>query len=767
MSASPAADPPAARVAASPRLRGELRLPGDKSISHRALILAALAAGESVIEGAGDGADVRSTAGIVAALGAEVERRPGDGPTVAYRVVSPGADGLREPAGILDCGNSGTSLRLSSGMLAGLPMTSTLDGDDSLRRRPVARIIEPLRSMGAELHARLNDSLPPVTVNGRTPLRAIDVTTPVPSAQVKSAILLAGLRADGRTTVRESVATRDHTERMLRARGVPVERTDLADGAVAWTVEGGISVQAVTERVPGDVSAAAFWLVAGAIHPDAELVLHDVGVNPTRRAVIDILRSMGADIEERPAAAGDDDGVGEPIADLVVRSSDLRAVELGPADVAAAIDEIPVLCLAAAVASGTTVIRGAGELRHKESDRIAGTVSGLRALGARIEVEGDDLRITGGALLDGAETDSLDDHRLAMTFAIAGLVARGVTTIGRPGSAADLLSRFLRRPRKGASMTKRVVLIGHPVAHSLSGAMQQAAFDAAGIDAKYELWDRAPMALADAIAELRGDDFLGANVTIPHKERVVPMVDRLTDDAHLTGAVNTLTREGKRLIGHNTDVPGFKVALDKLVGKQKMPRHAVVLGAGGGARAVVYGLITEGFQRIVVFNRHLHRAEGLVKHFGRSASHMELRAMPWHDSIIESELARTKVLVNATSIGLTTDESPIPAEALHGDLLVLDLIYAKTHLLRDAAAAGATVADGELMLLHQGAAAFTLWTGQAAPLDLMQQKLAEARAGGIRSAEGEPTGVAADTDDGSGAAARRLGRRGGWRRRGR
>ncbi len=304
-------------------------------------------------------------------------------------------------------------------------------------------------------------------------------------------------------------------------------------------------------------------------------------------------------------------------------------------------------------------------------------------------------------------------------------------------------------------MTKRVVLIGHPVAHSLSGAMQQAAFDSLGIDATYELWDRSPMALADAIAELRGDDFLGANVTIPHKERVVPMVDRLTDDAHLTGAVNTLTREGKRLIGHNTDVPGFKVALDKLVGKQKMPRHAVVLGAGGGARAVVYGLITEGFQRIVVFNRHLHRAEGLVKHFGRSASHMELRAMPWHDSIIESELARTRVLVNATSIGLTTDASPISAEALHGELLVLDLIYAKTRLLRDAAAAGGTVADGELMLLHQGAAAFTLWTGQPAPLQLMQQKLGEARAGGLRSAEGEPTGVAADnaTPDAAGAVA--------------
>jgi shikimate dehydrogenase len=172
----------------------------------------------------------------------------------------------------------------------------------------------------------------------------------------------------------------------------------------------------------------------------------------------------------------------------------------------------------------------------------------------------------------------------------------------------------------------------------------------------------------------------------------------------------------------------------------------VVLGAGGGARAVVYGLITEGFQRIVVFNRHLHRAEGLVKHFTRSAAHMELRAMPWHDSIIEAELAKTKVLINATSIGLVSDESPIPGQALHDDLLVLDLIYARTHLLRDAAAAGATIADGELMLLHQGAAAFTLWTGQKAPLELMQEQLAKARAGGLRSAEGEPTGQAVSAE---------------------
>jgi shikimate dehydrogenase len=289
-------------------------------------------------------------------------------------------------------------------------------------------------------------------------------------------------------------------------------------------------------------------------------------------------------------------------------------------------------------------------------------------------------------------------------------------------------------------MTKRVVLIGHPVAHSLSGAMQQAAFDELGIDARYELWDRAPIELADAVNELRSEEFLGANVTIPHKERVVPMVDRLTEEATATGAVNTITREGRRLIGHNTDVAGFKVALDKLVGRQKMPKQAVVLGAGGGARAVVYGLIREGFQRIVVFNRHLHRAEGLVKHFGRTAAHMELRAMPWHESIIEVEIAKAKILINATSIGLSSDVSPVPAAALNEELLVLDLIYSKTRLLRDAAAVSATTSDGELMLLHQGAAAFTLWTGQPAPLELMRSKLAEARAGGVRSAEGEPTG---------------------------
>ena len=445
MPTSPLAGEPSRTVSPAARLRGEPRLPGDKSISHRALLLAALAEGESEITGASDGRDVAATAAIVAALGATVERVREDGLNVDYRVASPGAAGLHEPDRVLDCRNSGTSLRLCSGVLSSLPFFSVLDGDASLRGRPVARIIEPLRLMGAALYARRSDSLPPLVVIGRPRLRAIDFETRVPSAQVKSAILLAGLRAEGLTTVREAVATRDHTERMLRSRGIEVRRepaTSSGGGPVAWTLEGGARLRPLDERVPADPSAAAFWLVAGAVHPDAELTLRSVGVNPTRRAAIDILLRMGARIEERTVGAGgasaakEGSDVGEPLADLTVRSSELRAIDLGPEDVAAAIDEIPILCLAATQARGKTKIRGAGELRHKESDRIAGLASGLAALGARITVDGDDITIEGPSQLVGSPTQTLDDHRLAMTFAIAGLIASGSTSIDRAESAA-------------------------------------------------------------------------------------------------------------------------------------------------------------------------------------------------------------------------------------------------------------------------------------------------------------------------------------------
>jgi 3-phosphoshikimate 1-carboxyvinyltransferase len=417
------------------RLRGEVRPPGDKSVSHRALLLALLAEGESRITGAGDGRDVRASAAVAAALGATVERSGEDPRAVDYRVVSPGRAGLREPLGILDCQNSGTTFRLAAGILAGLPGFAVLDGDGSLRGRPMGRVAGPLAAMGATIAGRAGATLPPFAITGRAPLRPIDHATPVPSAQVKSAILLAGLAAEGTTRVREAVATRDHTERMLRARGVDVRTDHLADGGAVHALDGVARVRPLDERVPGDVSGAAFWLVAAAIHPDAELTLRNVGTNPTRRAIIDLLRRMGAEIDVRPVgAAGDEEG-GEPVADLVVRSSALRGIDVTAAEVAAAIDEIPVLCLAAAVASGRTAIRGVGELRHKESDRVAGIAAGLAALGARVTVDGDTITIDGGRALTGATVETHDDHRLAMTFAVAGLVARGETIIRDQGSA--------------------------------------------------------------------------------------------------------------------------------------------------------------------------------------------------------------------------------------------------------------------------------------------------------------------------------------------
>ena len=422
-------------VAQARRLRGELHLPGDKSISHRALLLALLADGESRITGASDGRDVRATADVATALGAHLTRSGNNPKAVDYIVVSPGRAALAEPSGILDCRNSGTTFRLGAGILAGLPGFGVLDGDESLRRRPMGRVAAPLVAMGAGVAGRAGTTLAPFAISGTTGLRGIDHATSVASAQVKSCVLLAGLAATGSTSVRESILTRDHTERMLRARGVQVRTEHLDDGGAVHTVVGPATVRPLDERVPGDISGAAFWMVAAAIHPDADLLLRNVGTNPTRRGIIDLLRRMGAEIEERPVGTGGAMSSGEPSADLTIRSSTLHGIDVDPGESAAAIDEIPVLCLAAAVASGRSRIRGVGELRHKESDRVAGIVAGLAALGARIRADGDDIEIEGGRALRGAPVASRDDHRLAMTFAVAALVAEGTTLVGEPASA--------------------------------------------------------------------------------------------------------------------------------------------------------------------------------------------------------------------------------------------------------------------------------------------------------------------------------------------
>ncbi len=397
------------------RLSGTVRLPSDKSIAHRAAILSALAEGTSRIEGYPASADPQSTLSCLRQLGVRIEEEAGGTLAVEGR----GLGGLKEPDAPLDCGNSGTTMRLLAGVLAGQPFDSILTGDASLRARPMERIAAPLREMGAEV--TLKDGCAPIRLAGGRKLRGIEYELPVASAQVKSCVLLAGLFAEGETTVIEPVPSRDHTERMLELDVVEM------GGARHLSVEDGRTVPAQTWTVPGDFSAAAFFLVAGSIVPESELRLEGVGLNPSRAALLDVLRAMGADFSIKNERTRG----GEPLGDLTVRTpgSALQSATIGGRLIPNLIDELPVLAVAAACAGGRTTITGAAELRVKETDRIAAIAAGLSALGAEVEELEDGLVIEGPARLRGAEVDARGDHRIAMTLGVAGLAAEGETTI--------------------------------------------------------------------------------------------------------------------------------------------------------------------------------------------------------------------------------------------------------------------------------------------------------------------------------------------------
>jgi 3-phosphoshikimate 1-carboxyvinyltransferase len=408
-------------------LHGSVRVPGDKSVSHRALMLAAIAEGESRIRGFLEGEDTRATAAVLAQLGVRI-----DTPSAGERVVHGiGLHGLRGAAQPLDCGNAGTGMRLLVGLLAGQAFDSTLVGDASLSKRPMRRVTDPLALMGARIDTQ--GGLPPLHVHGGQPLQGIRYELPVASAQVKSALLLAGLYAAGDTEIIEPHPTRDYTERMLAAFGWPIA---FAPGRAK--LEGGHALHATDVEVPADFSSAAFFLVAASIVPGSELRLPAVGLNPRRTGLLQALRLMGADIAiEQEREAG-----GEPVGDLVVRHAPLHGVELPEALVPDMIDEFPALFIAATVASGTTVIRGAAELRVKESDRIATMASGLRTLGAAIEETPDGANIHGGRL-GGGTVESHLDHRIAMSFAVAGLVAADPVRINDCGHVATSFPGFL------------------------------------------------------------------------------------------------------------------------------------------------------------------------------------------------------------------------------------------------------------------------------------------------------------------------------------
>ena len=420
------------RVMPGGRLSGEARVPGDKSISHRSIMLGSLAEGVTHVSGFLEGDDALATVAAFRAMGVTIEG-PVDGVVTIHGV---GLHGLQAPAQALDLGNSGTSMRLLSGLLAGQDFDSELTGDSSLRGRPMGRVMTPLAQMGARIEGQEGDT-PPLRITGSGSLEAIHYDLPMASAQVKSCVLLAGLYAKGQTSLTEPAPTRDHTERMLRGFGYPVIR----DGDGVISLIGGGALQAADIEVPADISSAAFFLVAASIAPGSELLLAHVGINPTRIGIINLLRLMGADIElqdEREVG-------GEPVADLLVRSAPLHGIDIPAAEIPLAIDEFPALFIAAACAEGRTVLRGAEELRVKESDRIAAMAEGLTRLGVANEVLADGIIIDGfgaSGSFGGGRVASHHDHRIAMSFAIAALRADGEIRIDDTDNVATSFPGF-------------------------------------------------------------------------------------------------------------------------------------------------------------------------------------------------------------------------------------------------------------------------------------------------------------------------------------
>ncbi|QDZ40709.1 3-phosphoshikimate 1-carboxyvinyltransferase [Euhalothece natronophila Z-M001] len=399
-------------------LQGNLTIPGDKSISHRALMFGAIALGETRIQGLLLGEDPRSTAHCLRAMGAQISELN------AQEVIIQGVGlgNLEEPSAVLDAGNSGTTVRLMLGLLAShASRFFVISGDASLRSRPMSRVVKPLTEMGAKIWGRQRNSLAPLAIQGES-LKAITYHSPIASAQVKSCVLLAGLMAEGNTTVVEPALSRDHSERMLEAFGANIT-TD--PEAKSITIEGKPTLKGQTIVVPGDISSAAFWLVAAIIVPDSELVIENVGINPTRTGILEALERMEADItiENKQIIAG------EPVADLRVRSGQLKGAEIGGDLIPRLIDEIPIIAVAAIFAQGKTIIKDAAELRVKESDRIAVMASQLSKMGANITERPDGLEINGGGELKGTELEAYNDHRVAMSCAIAALKAKGKTTI--------------------------------------------------------------------------------------------------------------------------------------------------------------------------------------------------------------------------------------------------------------------------------------------------------------------------------------------------
>ncbi len=646
----------------------------------------ALAHGKTHITNILDSADVRSTRGVLAALGVPIVD-VGD----AVVVHGKGPAAFRPPADVLDCGNSGTTMRLMAGLLAAQPFTSRLDGDESLRSRPMRRVAEPLRALGATIDLAPGDRAPLVVTGGG--LRATRYDLPFASAQVKSAVLLAALGADGDTVIGGELGGRDHTERLLWHFGVDLK----VDGTLR--LRGGQKLTAADLRVPGDPSSAAFWLAAATIVRGSSVQLHNVGINPTRMGFVRVLNRMGAKITVTRSHSEC-----EPVGTLVAEHADLRATTITADEVPALIDELPLIAVLATFAHGVTEVRGARELRVKESDRIEAIAVNLRALGAEVEVLDDGFRIAGPQPLHGGTIRSFGDHRIAMACAIAALGATAPTTIDDAACVAISYPGFFATLRYLTGDPVRAGVLGASLAHSRSPEIFAWLARATETNIAYERFERPAGDVAALFAAMRRDAaYVGCNVTIPYKERAATLVDRQSRTAEIVGAVNVVARRTDgTLDGHNTDVTGILATLDAHA-IDLHGRRACILGAGGAAAAVVYALAQRGPAEIVIANRTHDRALALVTRFARHLPGLTLRA----------EAAPTG------DFALVVDATPGVAPAIlpAPDGWAFDLKYGRIPgpLLSAASAAGRATVDGLEMLVAQALATYEIWFRDGRP----------------------------------------------------
>ena len=699
----------------------------DKSITHRAIMFNSIADISSfppngcVIKDALLGDDCLATIECMRALGAEI--KAGGGEVRILRPIDPSA--VKGKSFKLYAGNSGTTFRLLCGLLAGLGVYAELSGDASIAKRPMERVAAPLRQMGADI--KTTDGRAPVFISPAK-LRGGRIDIETPSAQVKSAVILAALRAEGATVIKERAVTRDHTELMLKSMGADITATAHCAGTPSPMT---ISIKPSTVRaadiaVGGDISSAAYWLVLGAIIPGAKITVKRVNINPTRTGIITVMRLAGCGVAFSDVA----EAGGEPVADITVEyTAGLKPFEISGGIVPLLIDEIPVLAALACFIRGKSVIKNAAELKVKESDRIETTVSGLRALGADVTAEADGMVIDGTGGLEGASSviKTCGDHRIAMSMAIAALGSKTGADIDGMECCAVSFPQFLDELEKITQggggvvsvgllfdttppppcVAKRYALIGRDIGYSASQRIHDAIFAALKLDGEYGIIDADESFIAGLRENMKG--CAGFNVTKPYKTAVIPHLDMLDVSASRCGAVNTVAVRDGKLKGYNTDGAGFLDSL-KYHRVNLKDKRILILGAGGAARAVAAALLNSRykFASLFVYNRTAENALPLKKGLGRGSRGVE---------ILESLSAdyETDVVINCTTAGQNGDICPLPDGFNYKRLsCCIDLIYSpkQTILLRNAAAAGVKTANGAAMLAFQAVRAQKLWQGE-------------------------------------------------------